>query len=764
MGIQLFFSSLLKNTDGITSAKLKSVSTKKLKNTTHIYFDFNSLIHNVSGQIARSINYQLKRHFLKDHNLTKEKINELIEYINTLYPSYSLEKIKNSNFENINDFVDGLNNVLDKIVIEHIILTLDEMIKYFFNVEKLVQVYICIDGIPSKAKMVEQKNRRFISRLVNVYESQTRKLMSKYEYQLPRVLFEKTKISPATQFMVDLEKRLTEFLGQFRNGVLSSFKEPGEAEFKIVNRVHNDNVGDNEICIFSPDADVILLTMMLNLNSKILRLDGNTKDIGSLSWDFHIIDVAFISEEIYKIVLSNVGGPSEIEATRQNIVNDIVFIYTLFGNDFVPASNILSPKRDMSLLIKLYSKCLASYKKPLLLHSGKKYKINNLFFIAIFKLLAHIEKSLEKLKRSYYDRNRELVYQDRNTSKEQHLIDVLEKTIGVLKSNLSNVRYNNFSIGNLLKNMGKTNMGFMFRELLAKKNTPENRKYYIDHGTSDNDLVRDYLVGLEWVMNYYFNGMEEYNEWFFRHHTLPSFGSIYTYLTGLTENSYNGKVHGIRDIFTIINNYKGIYQETQITDMNELVSELESYRTIQRDVDNRMTPMEMYMYVISDISQINYLAVSQDVKLKLMSLLDKINASFKKMTGHNYYFSEDELIELVRKLFNGDESVREQLICWEKYYFSGCASFSVGHNNKPNRQMFTDIVRYLVSLKEQYELYGITIENMAGGNRQKPTNSELLYLLAKHKELKEMYLSTGDKMYKTKYRKITSYLENNDVF
>ena len=79
----------------------------------------------------------------------------------------------------------------------------------------------------------------------------------------------------------ELNKRIDDFKMNNNNinVIISSFNEEMEAEHKISKYIKNECNEDDTICVYSPDADVILLSL-LNNNCKqtyVLRLDQNAK-------------------------------------------------------------------------------------------------------------------------------------------------------------------------------------------------------------------------------------------------------------------------------------------------------------------------------------------------------------------------------------------------------------------------------------------------------------------------------------------------------
>ena len=57
--------------------------------------------------------------------------------------------------------------MMNKLIISHTIKDLLFIIKNNFEYKNLEIVYIAIDGTPSKAKIIEQRKRRFMDRRYN---------------------------------------------------------------------------------------------------------------------------------------------------------------------------------------------------------------------------------------------------------------------------------------------------------------------------------------------------------------------------------------------------------------------------------------------------------------------------------------------------------------------------------------------------------------------------------------------------------------------
>tara|TARA_S200000501_G_scaffold366600_1_gene401568 strand:- start:670 stop:2250 length:1581 start_codon:yes stop_codon:yes gene_type:complete len=107
--------------------------------------------------------------------------------------------------------------------------------------------------------------------------------------------------------------------------------------------------------------------------------------------NYDIIDIDTFGDELYNYVFSKIGNN---KLDRDNIINDIVFIYTMFGNDFLPKVESINVKYDFFEIINIYSKILILLKEKInfnyLTYYSKKIglkKINYIFFYNLIKEL-----------------------------------------------------------------------------------------------------------------------------------------------------------------------------------------------------------------------------------------------------------------------------------------------------------------------------------------------------------------------------------------
>ena len=422
MGIERFFNSLKGDTN--ISNIINQLNHKITLNSKYLFIDFNSIIHFVSQRVNNIIDKAYTQSLMEVNGLTTEEFNSTYYFELLLLDSTPL--IDNSSEKHvINSFKDYFtSSVLNKIIIKNVSNYLTILLKKF-NKNKLEKIFIAIDGVPSKAKMVEQKKRRFMGEFeknikMNIIEKHKQLLnkeyedtkldqnpapFNKYRYLTNFVNWSRGNISPATSFMIDLEFYLksNEFKNEVNkilplvtrnNFIISGFDEKDEGEKKIMDFINNNDV-KGEICIYSPDADIILLSMILknnNISKRILRIDQQKSDYLHISKTrYDIIDIDKLENKIFEFI-----GKQQLNKIR--VINDIVFIFTFFGDDFLHKIESFDVRNDINLIIDLYSKAVSDGKYILDELNGL-VNINYKNFMNLLELFSSKEEEL--LKRNY---------------------------------------------------------------------------------------------------------------------------------------------------------------------------------------------------------------------------------------------------------------------------------------------------------------------------------------------------------------------------
>ena len=235
--------------------------------------------------------------------------------------------IVSKNVNNIDNLFLDFNCVIhNSKCISHLDLqVIDEVINQTANIITKISpskmVYIAIDGPVPMGKLVKQRERRY-KKIYDDYNVQC--IYHKFNQPIPH-FFDSNKISPGTLFMETLHNKMKEAIESNRFGdlqiILDDSNEKGEGEFKIFNYIRSHQQTKGTSCIFSMDADIIILSMMIRKsNIFILRQDCENGN--------QFIDINQLKKQIVHMINNKCEYP-------QRIINDVCFLSLLGGNDFV---------------------------------------------------------------------------------------------------------------------------------------------------------------------------------------------------------------------------------------------------------------------------------------------------------------------------------------------------------------------------------------------------------------------------------------------
>ena len=162
----------------------------------------------------------------------------------------------------------------DETLIIHTIEYLDSLVKIFDNLDLL---YIAIDGVPPRAKMEQQRSRRFHS---VCKKKKANEINEKYGNELDKTVYnthiDTNMITPGTEFMSKLTKAIRKHLSTSelynnKKVIFSDSSIPGEGEHKILSYIKTNTFIDNdEIVIYGLDGDLIMLSMIANRKNMYL--------------------------------------------------------------------------------------------------------------------------------------------------------------------------------------------------------------------------------------------------------------------------------------------------------------------------------------------------------------------------------------------------------------------------------------------------------------------------------------------------------------
>ncbi|XP_032782787.2 5'-3' exoribonuclease 1 isoform X1 [Daphnia magna] len=215
--------------------------------------------------------------------------------------------------------------------------------------------FMAIDGVAPRAKMNQQRGRRF--RSAKEAEDKEKEAIRKGEVLPEEKRFDSNCITPGTEFMESLQQQLeffvtnkvsTDPLWQNTQVILSGHQVPGEGEHKIMEfirfqRSQPDYNAETRHCLYGLDADLMMLGLCshepyFSLLREEVRFGGkkNEKRITTPEeTTFHLLHLSLFREYL-DLEFASVKPKLKFPYDLEHIIDDWVLMGFLVGNDFIP--------------------------------------------------------------------------------------------------------------------------------------------------------------------------------------------------------------------------------------------------------------------------------------------------------------------------------------------------------------------------------------------------------------------------------------------
>ena len=419
-------------------------------------------------------------------------------------------------------------------------------------VKPKVSVYMAIDGVAPRAKLNQQRSRRF--RSAKDMKESTQDL----DADTQKDLFDSNCITPGTEFLAKVSNVIRYFIRKklkedpLWHGltvIFSGHDVPGEGEHKIMQHIREMRADphyqpNTRHCIYGQDADLIMLGLVTHephftILREVIDFNFNFGTKNTLKQvkkftkesDFQLLHLSVVREYLsFEFLYGEEEGRYDLE----RVIDDFVFITFLVGNDFLPHMPTLDiGDGAFDLLFSVYKEQRPTWGSGnYLTYMGDISDPQRLevFLAAIGAVETDILIQREKDDAAYIKKRRKWDKRDgkpegpsdaelkaKEDAKQNDYVGMIQ--VMMAKANLST---EDFVDGwTPVTNPGdKDFKGRYYFEKL--KLTPTDK---VDHWA----LRKSYMEGLMWCLAYYYKGCISWG-WFYPYH----YGTL----------SWNGNSHG----------------------------------------------------------------------------------------------------------------------------------------------------------------------------------------------------------------------------
>ena len=239
--------------------------------------------------------------------------------------------------------------------------------------------YMAIDGVAPRAKMNQQRARRFRTALD---AEEAREKAIKAGTEMPKEdPFDSNCITPGTEFMARLTQQLKYFINkkvsedvdwQDVEIVLSGHEVPGEGEHKIMEYIRQAKSQPNydpnrRHCLYGLDADLIMLGLLSHdphfclLREEVTFGRQSQKKSKELEHqNFYLLHLCLVREYL-ELEFQELAQPGILpfQFNMERVIDDLILMAFFVGNDFLPnLPHLHINEGALALMFGVYKKIL----------------------------------------------------------------------------------------------------------------------------------------------------------------------------------------------------------------------------------------------------------------------------------------------------------------------------------------------------------------------------------------------------------------------
>jgi 5'-3' exonuclease len=269
------------------------------------------------------------------------------------------------------------------------------ILSIFFYLEEIVYrvtpkktLYIALDGVAPRAKIDQQRQRRYPTYIDEDKEEQ--------------VVFDSRSVTPGTDFMTKISVHMNYLIRRkvqddpkwqkCERIIFSDGSVPGEGEHKIMDYIRKESLTNEQFvqtethCMYGMDSDLIMLALATHLPRIYILRDwvANFSDYNArYHWSlkrkkgkkkhpqeefehrFHILDIGLLRDFIYT-TFSSLRDQLKSENflfNLERVIDDFILMLFLCGNDFlpsIPTLDIGQEEKALNYFFDMYKQSLPS--------------------------------------------------------------------------------------------------------------------------------------------------------------------------------------------------------------------------------------------------------------------------------------------------------------------------------------------------------------------------------------------------------------------
>lgn len=417
-------------------------------------------------------------------------------------------------------------------IIQHTINYIHELISYS-QPEELI--YIAIDGIPPRSKISQQQKRRYVSSWKNeIINAKKRQLKMEYAD------WDTNAITPGTTFMNKLSLNLHKHFEQNNTMnyeiILSDSNEKGEGEAKILDHIKTTPTPKHNDIIYGLDADLIMLSLLSHKNNIYLLREPVHYDQRVQHQNPHpflFLNITLLKKYIAYDILK-----TDYEKSSEHVINNIVWDYVVLcfmqGNDFIPPLSYLKIRNNsIDLILEVYKNYINKNKNK------ETNEIPKTTFIVNYSMNPSSQHTRTNFRLNY--NNISLILEQLKNIEDEAMLEAEKKYYSneVYNNNPNNPYHTQFNKKIVIDKLIRELDNFPTLNKYPLRIQPQKQgwrlRYYhelfdIDDISDVDKVCLNYLEGIEWTFNYYFNENIS-NDWFYQFTYSPTILDICNYMT-----------------------------------------------------------------------------------------------------------------------------------------------------------------------------------------------------------------------------------------